>query len=150
MTKLEAFWKTTTGMVQAQNLEKDIEKQMSCMAGFLQILTGKQQPAKKAELKRSASVQGLQRSVAAPIHRQQQQLQFPSEANSTREFAQWFGSKEYGVPNVRSGMARAATYRGMGQRKSFFDSTDFFPKPKQSVTIYGENGEDSAFSVCDG
>lgn len=37
----------TTGMVQDQNLEKHIEKQMGCMAGFLQIfdrhqlLTGK-------------------------------------------------------------------------------------------------------------
>ncbi|KAM5563622.1 hypothetical protein ABKV19_018313 [Rosa sericea] len=31
-----------------------------------------------------------------------------------------------------------AQNRGMVQRKSFFDSADFFPDPKQSISVYGE------------
>ncbi|KAH0978340.1 hypothetical protein GBA52_028059 [Prunus armeniaca] len=31
-----------------------------------------------------------------------------------------------------------AQSKGMGQRKSFFDSADFFPEPKQSVSVYNE------------
>ncbi|CAK7346503.1 unnamed protein product [Dovyalis caffra] len=46
--------------------------------------------------------------------------------------------KAYNVMrNVRAEPARAQT-RGSVQRKSFFDSADFFPEPKQSVSIYGE------------
>lgn len=31
-----------------------------------------------------------------------------------------------------------AQNRGMGHRKSFFDSADFFPEPKQTISVYGE------------
>ncbi|KAL9395775.1 hypothetical protein Peur_010028 [Populus x canadensis] len=41
------------------------------------------------------------------------------------------------VRNARAEPARAQ-HRGIGQRKSFFDSADFFPEPKQTVSIYGE------------
>ncbi|XP_065861053.1 protein LONGIFOLIA 1 [Euphorbia lathyris] len=41
------------------------------------------------------------------------------------------------VRNARAEPARAP-HRGIGQRKSFFDSADFFPEPKQTVSIYGE------------
>ncbi|KAJ6773810.1 hypothetical protein OIU79_017295 [Salix purpurea] len=39
--------------------------------------------------------------------------------------------------NVRVEPSRAQN-KGVGQRKSFFDSADFFPEPKQTVSIYGE------------
>ncbi|KAF9682942.1 hypothetical protein SADUNF_Sadunf05G0160700 [Salix dunnii] len=39
--------------------------------------------------------------------------------------------------NLRAEPARAQN-KGVGQRKSFFDSADFFPEPKQTVSIYGE------------
>ncbi|KAJ9188068.1 hypothetical protein P3X46_003463 [Hevea brasiliensis] len=46
--------------------------------------------------------------------------------------------KEYNaVRNTRVGPARAP-HKGMVQRKSFYDSADFFPEPKHAVSIYGE------------
>lgn len=46
--------------------------------------------------------------------------------------------KEYNaVRNARAEPARAP-HRGIAQRKSLFDSADFFPEPKQTVSIYGE------------
>ncbi|WCJ21612.1 Protein LONGIFOLIA 1 [Euphorbia peplus] len=41
------------------------------------------------------------------------------------------------VRNSRTEPARAP-HRGIGQRKSFFDSADFFPEPKQTVSMFGE------------
>lgn len=46
--------------------------------------------------------------------------------------------KEYNaVRNARVEPARAP-HRGMGQRKNFYDSADFFPESKHTVSIYGE------------
>ncbi|XP_037491996.1 protein LONGIFOLIA 1 isoform X3 [Jatropha curcas] len=48
--------------------------------------------------------------------------------------------KEYNiVRNCRVEPAKAPR-RGIGLRKSFFDSADFFPEPKETVSIYGEIG----------
>jgi len=41
------------------------------------------------------------------------------------------------VRNLRAEPARAQN-KGVGQRKSFFDSADFFPEPKQTISICGE------------
>jgi hypothetical protein len=41
------------------------------------------------------------------------------------------------VRNLRAEPARAQN-KGVGQRKSFFDSADFFPEPKQTLSICGE------------
>ncbi|GLU07617.1 hypothetical protein SLE2022_245690 [Rubroshorea leprosula] len=46
-------------------------------------------------------------------------------------------SKEYITRNARGEPAKAP-YRGIGQRKCFYDSADFFPEPKQTVSIYSE------------
>ncbi|KAF2325273.1 hypothetical protein GH714_025995 [Hevea brasiliensis] len=207
-----------TGMVREQNLEKQIEKQMGCMAGFLQIfdrhqiLTGKrlyaakrlppstlilvpsektvespaisresegqqtrsmpspghlkQQhspvtelrssvPESQAKLPLPLRVQSFQRSSAISIHRRHQ---FPVKAVAAAEYKEQCSNnviregavknqttnvrtvdpKEYNaVRNTRVGPARAP-HKGMVQRKSFYDSADFFPEPKHAVSIYGE------------
>ncbi|KAL4376833.1 hypothetical protein GQ457_02G003460 [Hibiscus cannabinus] len=55
------------------------------------------------------------------------------------------GGKQEHLMNNRSGSLRnartepmRAAVRGIGQRKCFYDSADFFPEPKQPVSIYGE------------
>jgi hypothetical protein len=120
------------------------------------------EPAKKAELRRSASESRISRDLFQhrfvdgnnnfnfnfPMRQTQQpsyQSNIPRKvvdnnaANETHSFGdRRVDSKGFGAQNVRSGATKAAQCRGMGQRKSFFDSADFFPEPKQSVSIYGE------------
>jgi hypothetical protein len=119
------------------------------------------EPEKKAELRRSASESRVSRDLFQyrfvdgnnfnfnfPM-RQTQEPNYHSNiprkvvennaANETHSFGdRRVDSKGFGLRNVRSGATKAAQCRGMGQRKSFFDSADFFPEPKQSVSIYGE------------
>ena len=45
--------------------------------------------------------------------------------------------KEFAVRNSKTELAKALP-KGIGQKKSFFDSVDFFPEPKDTVSIYGE------------
>ncbi|XWS31508.1 hypothetical protein CRYUN_Cryun23aG0082300 [Craigia yunnanensis] len=47
------------------------------------------------------------------------------------------GNKSEGLRNARAEPVKAPV-RGMCQRKYFYDSADFFPEPKQNVSIYGE------------
>lgn len=120
------------------------------------------EPAKKAELRRSSSESRVSRDLFQhrfvdgnnnfnfnfPMRQTQQpnyQSNIPRKvvednvANETHSFGdRRVDSKGFGVRNVRSGATKAAQCRAMGQRKSFFDSADFFPEPKQSVSIYGE------------
>ncbi|XP_022728174.1 protein LONGIFOLIA 1-like [Durio zibethinus] len=42
-----------------------------------------------------------------------------------------------GLRNARTEPFKAPV-QGMGQRKCFYDSADFFPEPRQTVSIYGE------------
>ncbi|KAG2696972.1 hypothetical protein I3760_07G085100 [Carya illinoinensis] len=130
------------------------------LMGLEALADSNTEPAKKAELRRSASESRVSRDLFQ--HRfvegnnsfnfqlrqiQQPNLQSSISSNVIQENVtnERYGSahrrvdsREYGVQNVRSGAARPAPNRGMGQRKSFFDSEDFFPEPKQGVSIYGE------------
>ncbi|GLU03589.1 hypothetical protein SLE2022_207790 [Rubroshorea leprosula] len=55
------------------------------------------------------------------------------QANNSRSG----NSKEYSARNARGEPAKVP-YRGTVQRKCFYDSADFFPEPKQTVSICGE------------
>ncbi|XP_041018104.1 protein LONGIFOLIA 1 isoform X1 [Juglans microcarpa x Juglans regia] len=130
------------------------------LMGLEALADSDNEPAKKAELRRSASESRVSRDLfqhrfvegSNSFNFQLRQIQQPNlqsgissnviEEHVTNErygFAhRRVDSREYGVQNVRSGAARPVPNRGMGQRKSFFDSEDFFPEPKQGVSIYGE------------
>ncbi|CAN1766278.1 Protein LONGIFOLIA 1 [Linum perenne] len=70
----------------------------------------------------------------------QQNVQSNLQSNKARD-SMVKDPKEYNA--VRNGRVEAAARaqqpnRGIGQRKCFYDSADFFPEPKQNVSIYGE------------
>ncbi|XWS46897.1 hypothetical protein CRYUN_Cryun14cG0107400 [Craigia yunnanensis] len=46
-------------------------------------------------------------------------------------------NRSEGLRNARAEPVKTPV-RGMSQRKCFYDSADFFPEPKQTVSIYGE------------
>ncbi|XP_044484627.1 protein LONGIFOLIA 1 [Mangifera indica] len=120
------------------------------------------EPAKRAELRRSAS----ESRVSKDFHqyrfidgvnfqlKQSQSLAANSQSNNSsngisqnnnagREERAVNGRqvdpKQFTVRNIRGEAAKAPQRRGgIGPRKSFFDSADFFPEPKQTVSIYGE------------
>ncbi|XP_031287168.1 protein LONGIFOLIA 1 [Pistacia vera] len=120
------------------------------------------EPAKKAELRRSAS----ESRVSKDFHqyrfidgvnfqlKQSQPQAVSSQSNNSSNGVRQNGNvgreeramngrqvdpKQFTVRNVRGEPAKAPQRGGgIGQRKSFFDSADFFPEPKQTVSIYGE------------
>ncbi|XWS76333.1 hypothetical protein CRYUN_Cryun01aG0167000 [Craigia yunnanensis] len=109
------------------------------------------EPNRKAELRRSAS-EARGRDLfqyrfvdGGNFHlKQSQQPNFQNGgvlSNVVREN----GAKQDHVICTRSEHLRnarpepvKAPVRGMGQRKCFYDSADFFPEPKQTLSIYGE------------
>ncbi|XP_048137167.1 protein LONGIFOLIA 1 [Rhodamnia argentea] len=111
------------------------------------------EPAKKAELRRSASESRVNKDIyrfmeGAPsgFHvNQSQQFKVQSKAacNAIRENAAARGDNKsslavgHDARNVKPETAKAS-HRGLIQRKSFYDSTEFFPEPKQAVSIYEE------------
>lgn len=113
------------------------------------------EPAKKAELRRSASESRVSRDLLQYRFidgvnfqlKQNPQSNFQSNisGNPIREngakqdqvTTRSGGSRDYNMRNARGEPAKAP-YRVIGQRKCFYDSADFFPEPKQTVSIYGE------------
>uniref|UniRef100_A0A2C9WQ53 DUF4378 domain-containing protein n=1 Tax=Manihot esculenta TaxID=3983 RepID=A0A2C9WQ53_MANES len=114
--------------------------------------------AKKPELRRSASESRASRDLLQYRfidgvnfqlkNAQQSSAQSNVPSNMIRDDAvknqkmngRTVDQQEYnGVRNARVEPAGArATHRGIGQRKSFYDSADFFPEPKHPVSICGE------------
>ncbi|KAH9729612.1 varlmgl domain-containing protein [Citrus sinensis] len=112
------------------------------------------EPAKKAELRRSASesrvskdqyrfIDGInfQLKQSQPSYSQMNARQNQNNAGTEERMVNGrrVDPKQLNVRSVRSESAKAPQ-RGIVQlqKKSFFDSADFFPEPKQSVSIYGE------------
>ncbi|KAJ4828605.1 hypothetical protein Tsubulata_004962 [Turnera subulata] len=114
------------------------------------------EPAKKPELRRSASesrasrdllqyrfIDGVNFQLKQGQQQQQNSQNGVSPGNAVRDNAVMMEQRLNGragdpiARNARTVPARAP-HRGLGQRKSFFDSADFFPEPKQTVSIYGE------------
>ncbi|XVE77837.1 hypothetical protein DITRI_Ditri13aG0095100 [Diplodiscus trichospermus] len=75
--------------------------------------------------------------------KQGQQPNFQNGGISTN-LVREIGAKQDQVASNRSGLGNAKAepvktpVRGIGQRKCFYDSADFFPEPKRIVSIYGE------------
>ncbi|XP_030501543.2 protein LONGIFOLIA 1 [Cannabis sativa] len=109
------------------------------------------EPVKKAELRRSASESRVSKDLYQ--HRsvegngfqgkQCQQAHFNVSSNVVRDN----GGNEDRIFNARAGDPKTfvkyneATkghlqHKGIGQRKSYFDSADFFPEPKQTASLY--------------
>lgn len=113
------------------------------------------EPPKKAELRRSASESRVSKDQYRFIDGTNFQLKQSQPSNTqinARQNQNYTGRgertvngrqvdpKQFTVRNVRGEPARAQQ-RGIGQKKCFFDSADFFPEPKQTVSIYGEIGK---------
>ncbi|KAF9686910.1 hypothetical protein SADUNF_Sadunf02G0039000 [Salix dunnii] len=102
---------------------------------------------KKPELRRSASESRASRDlfqygfidgVNFQLKQTQQQNTLSKGAKDQKLNGRTVDPKALNVArNARAEPARAQ-HGGTGQRKSFFDSADFFPEPKQTVSIYGE------------
>ncbi|KAI3421422.1 uncharacterized protein J3R85_012349 [Psidium guajava] len=111
------------------------------------------EPAKKAELRRSASESRVNKDIyrfmegnPSGFHVNQSQqfnVQGKVANNAIRENAAARGDNKsslavgHDARSVKVETAKAA-HRGLIQRKSFYDSTEFFPEPKQAVSIYEE------------
>ncbi|KAK3193666.1 hypothetical protein Dsin_024976 [Dipteronia sinensis] len=138
----------------------DIEKQrrstsvIARLMGLEPLQNSDPEPEKKSELRRSASESRVSKEYRFidGINFQLKQSQ-PSNSqgnissnlirqnNAGREErmnGRQVDPKQFTVRNVRGEAAKAPQRGGIGQRKSFFDSADFFPEPKQTVSIYGE------------
>ncbi|XP_039042980.1 protein LONGIFOLIA 2-like isoform X2 [Hibiscus syriacus] len=109
------------------------------------------EPNGKAELRRSAS-EARGRDLfqyrfidGVNFHLKESQLpNFQNDEISSNALRENGGKQEH-LMNNRSQSSRnvktepmKAAVRGIGQRKCFYDSADFFPEPKQPVSIYGE------------
>lgn len=139
---------------------EELEKQrrstsvIARLMGLESLPNSDPEPAKKAELRRSASesrvskdqyrfIDGInfQLKQSQPSHSHMNARQ--NQNNVAREERMVNGRrvdpKQFNVRSVRGESAKAPQ-RGVVQlqKKSFFDSADFFPEPKQSVSIYGE------------
>ncbi|XP_039031234.1 protein LONGIFOLIA 1-like isoform X2 [Hibiscus syriacus] len=109
------------------------------------------EPNGKAELRRSASeARGrdlIQHCFIEEVnfHLKQSQLpNFQNEEISSNVLRENGGKQEHLMNNRSERLRNARTepmkavVRGVCQRKCFYDSADFFPEPKQPVSIYGE------------
>ncbi|XP_050237324.1 protein LONGIFOLIA 1 isoform X2 [Mercurialis annua] len=111
---------------------------------------GEPEQPKKPELRRSASESRANRD----LHQyrfidgvnfqlkqsQQQQCNFTPVKDQTVKNRAVMDPKEYrnAVRNVRAEPAARGATKSLGQKKSFYDTADFFPEPKQTASIYGE------------
>ncbi|KAK8718007.1 hypothetical protein V6N13_045257 [Hibiscus sabdariffa] len=105
----------------------------------------------KAELRRSAS-EARGRDLfqyrfidGVNFHLKQSQLPSFQDQEISSNVVRENGGKQEHLMSIRSESLRnartepmKAAVRGIGQRKCFYDSADFFPEPKQPVSIYGE------------
>lgn len=111
------------------------------------------EPAKKAELRRSASESRVNKDIyrfmegaSSGYHMNQPQqfnVQSKVASNAVGVIAAARGDNKSSLAgghdsrNVKAETAKVA-HRGSIQRKSFYDSTEFFPELKQVVSIYEE------------
>ncbi|XVF71898.1 hypothetical protein PTKIN_Ptkin12aG0077200 [Pterospermum kingtungense] len=109
------------------------------------------EPNSKAELRRSAS-EARGRDLfqyrfidGVNFHlKQSQQPNFQNGGVSSNVVRENGAKKNHLIVNRSEGLRNEraepvkAPVRGIGQRKCFYDSADFFPEPKQTVSIYGE------------
>ncbi|XP_052169878.1 protein LONGIFOLIA 1 isoform X2 [Diospyros lotus] len=109
------------------------------LMGLERLPESSAEPMKKAELRRSASESRVSRDL------------FPNrfidgiESTSNSFNLRPLDTKEYSGRNARTEppkpsyrTAGSSTWKSSQQRKSFFDSEDLFPEPKQTVSIFGE------------
>lgn len=149
----------------ADAAESDSEKQrrstsvIARLMGLESLPDSDPEPVKNAELRRSASESRVSRDLfqhryfdSNNIQRKQLQLQSNSQVNISSNVARDHAAaidnrrvynirpadpKEFAVRNGKTEPAKTPP-RGIGQKKGFFDSADFFPEPKHTVSIYGE------------
>ncbi|KAI9080236.1 hypothetical protein K1719_037630 [Acacia pycnantha] len=149
----------------AEAVDSDSEKQrrstsvIARLMGLESLPDSDPEPVKNAELRRSASESRVSRDLfqhryfdSNNIQRKQVQQQSNSQVNISSNVARDHAAaidnrrvynirpadpKEFVVRNGKTEPAKALP-RGIGQKKSFFDSADFFPEPKDTVSIYGE------------
>ncbi|XP_022759741.1 protein LONGIFOLIA 1-like [Durio zibethinus] len=109
------------------------------------------EPNRKSELRRSASeARGrdlFQYRFIDGVNFQLKQSQQPNfqnggvSSNAIRENGakqdRVLSNRSEGLRNEKAEPVKAPV-RGIGQRKCFYNSADFFPEPKQTVSIYGE------------
>ncbi|CAN1766273.1 Protein LONGIFOLIA 1 [Linum perenne] len=125
-----------SGGEESESNEKDQNRSPSVIAKLMGLdrlpESDPEEVEKQPQLRRSASESRANRDL-------QQQYRF-IDGNKARD-SMVKDPKEYNA--VRNGRVEAAARaqqpnRGIGQRKCFYDSADFFPEPKQNVSIYGE------------
>ncbi|KAJ7972732.1 protein LONGIFOLIA 1 [Quillaja saponaria] len=126
------------------------------LMGLEQLPNSDPEPVKKVELRRSVSESRASRDLfqyrffdSNNFQLKQIYQQGPnSQSNAIRDInssamenricnGRPVDPREFSVRNVRAEPAKA-NQRGVRQKKSFYDSADFFPEPKQTVSIYGE------------
>ncbi|EYU46536.1 hypothetical protein ABFS82_04G033400 [Erythranthe guttata] len=107
------------------------------------------EPENKPQLRRSASESRVSRDLfhsrltadGANFSSKQLTQPQPSPFNNVLKDAdprnQYRGEPPKGLHN-RGGFNSSSPWKSPQHRKSFFDSGDFFPEPKQTVSIYGE------------
>lgn len=111
------------------------------------------EPVKNAELRRSASESRVSKDLYqyrfvdgnALQLKQSQQANMSSNvirdnaANEARTYnVRPVDPKTYIGRDAKGEPPKLHQHKGMGQRKSFFNSADFFPEPKHTVSVYGE------------
>lgn len=98
------------------------------------------EPVKNAELRRSASEsrvsKDLSRFLDADSFQLKQSVQPKLPKTAKREYAKKEKIASSVLGNRVDHLSRP--WNSPQQRKSYFDSEDFFPEPKQDVTIYNE------------
>ncbi|EXB26554.1 hypothetical protein L484_012545 [Morus notabilis] len=109
------------------------------------------EPVKKAELRRSASESRVSKDLyqyrfvdGNAFSAKQQTTHANFSGNVVRDNAvredrsicklRQADPKAY----VKADPTKAQHHKGIGQRKSYFDSADFFPEPKQTSSVYSE------------
>ncbi|KAJ7977326.1 protein LONGIFOLIA 1 [Quillaja saponaria] len=124
------------------------------LMGLEQLPSSEPESVKKVELRRSASESRASRDLfhyrffdSNNFQLKQMQQEPHCQSNMIRGNAAAIENricngrpvdpKEFTIRNVKAEPAKAHQ-RGMGQKKSFYDSADFFPEAKQTVSIYGE------------
>ncbi|KAI4349462.1 hypothetical protein L6164_010048 [Bauhinia variegata] len=147
-----------------EGADSDIEKQrkstsvIARLMGLEPLPGSDPEPEMRAELRRSASESRASRDLLQyrffdvnnfQLRQLQQQAnaQGHISSNVVRDKATVVDNrisnrrptdpKEFGVRNRKPDAAKAP-HRGIGQKKSFYDSADFFPEPKHNISIYGE------------
>ncbi|XP_050364433.1 protein LONGIFOLIA 1 [Argentina anserina] len=94
-----------------------------------------------SKLRRSASESRVNRDLYQPRLSESNnhvQARQPQQANVKSTISGNVGKEDRSSNGRHVDPKSKAQNRGMVQRKSFFDSADFFPEPKQSISVYGE------------